>query len=294
MNKNEFMRELEGLLLDISFEERQEALSYYENYFEDAGIEREQIIISELGSPAKVAAIIKADLGVSSNEARNRGYFTEKGYEDELLHEPKYEIIGGSEKLKDADNSTKAEESYYNHQTNNGHSDSNKEWNNGARNNQYGNNKTGNQQYTNDARNYYTENNSSKDDRHHQYNSGSKLILIIILCIFGLPFIIPVIAVVFSLFVAVGALFLGIWIAVTVISIAFTFTGIGLTVVGIIRLFTIPIIGLSLTGAGLVLFGIGLLFTMATIGLSTKVIPVVFRGFINICRLPFRNRRVPA
>lgn len=78
MSKLEFMRALEGLLLDISLEERQEALQYYEGYFEDAGPDREQIIIAEIGSPAKVAACIKADLYSSTQEAQGRGYFTER------------------------------------------------------------------------------------------------------------------------------------------------------------------------------------------------------------------------
>lgn len=268
MNKHEFLKELEGLLFDISNEERLEALSYYANYFDDAGIDREQIIISELRSPAKVAAIIKADLGISSSEARNRGYFTENGYEDEFIKEQKYEIIGSAKNVKDTDNTNE------NSQTRNG--------------------QTNREQNTDNSSNYDSTNRTSKYDRQHNNNSGTKLIIIIILCIFGLPFILPVIAVAFSLLITVGVLFLSLWIAFTVISIALTFTSVGLIIVGIIRLFTIPIIGLSLTGVGLVLFGIGLLFTMATIGLSTKVIPTVFRGFISICRLPFKNRRVPA
>ena len=62
MNRMQFMRELSHLLSDISEAEREEALEYYENYFEDAGAEREAEVIRELGSPGKVAAIIKADL----------------------------------------------------------------------------------------------------------------------------------------------------------------------------------------------------------------------------------------
>ena len=62
MNRREFMDQLAKLLSDISPEERQEALEYYEGYFDEAGEERETEVIRELGSPGKVAAIIKADL----------------------------------------------------------------------------------------------------------------------------------------------------------------------------------------------------------------------------------------
>lgn len=62
MNRNEFMRRLEILLSDISKEERDEALQYYRDYFEDAGAEHESEVIRELESPEKVAETIKADL----------------------------------------------------------------------------------------------------------------------------------------------------------------------------------------------------------------------------------------
>ena len=62
MNRNEFLRRLEVLLSDISKEEREEALQYYRDYFEDAGAEHEADVIRKLGSPEKVAETIKADL----------------------------------------------------------------------------------------------------------------------------------------------------------------------------------------------------------------------------------------
>ena len=79
MDRAQFMKQLERLLSDISENERQEALAYYNGYFDDAGPENEAAVIRELGSPGKVAAIIKADLD-ESNEPYAR--YTERGYED--------------------------------------------------------------------------------------------------------------------------------------------------------------------------------------------------------------------
>lgn len=62
MNKEEFMRQLEQLLIDVSEEEKKEALEYYRGYFEDAGEENEERILRELESPEKVAQTIKSDL----------------------------------------------------------------------------------------------------------------------------------------------------------------------------------------------------------------------------------------
>lgn len=62
MYRAEYLKELESLLQDISREERTEAMTYYENYFEDAGPDMDEKIIEELGSPTQTAAAIKADL----------------------------------------------------------------------------------------------------------------------------------------------------------------------------------------------------------------------------------------
>lgn len=55
MNRNEYMKELEQALKRLPKEERDEALLYYREYFEDAGPENDAAVIEELG-PAKEAA----------------------------------------------------------------------------------------------------------------------------------------------------------------------------------------------------------------------------------------------
>ncbi|MBO4290392.1 MAG: DUF1700 domain-containing protein [Lachnospiraceae bacterium] len=62
MNKVGFMSRLEGLLADIPAAEREEALQYYDDYFEDAGAESEEAVIRTLGSPQSIAENIKAEL----------------------------------------------------------------------------------------------------------------------------------------------------------------------------------------------------------------------------------------
>lgn len=79
MNRVEFMTALDALLQDISIEERTEAMQYYNDYFDDAGIEQEDTIIKELGSPAKVAAEVKAGLKMSAEETSE---YRETGYAD--------------------------------------------------------------------------------------------------------------------------------------------------------------------------------------------------------------------
>lgn len=76
MSRWEFMRQLEELLFDISPNEREEALQYYNDYFNDAGKENEKEVIEALGSPEQVAKIVKDGL----SENGSQGEFTETGF----------------------------------------------------------------------------------------------------------------------------------------------------------------------------------------------------------------------
>ena len=62
MNRADFMKQLESLLTGIAPTEREEAIQYYNDYFDDAGTENEQEVIEALGNPARVAENIKRDL----------------------------------------------------------------------------------------------------------------------------------------------------------------------------------------------------------------------------------------
>lgn len=75
MNKEEFLSQLEAHLSDMPENEKQEALQYYRDYFEDAGMEKENDILASLGSPAEVAKNIR--------EENQSGEWTELGYRAE-------------------------------------------------------------------------------------------------------------------------------------------------------------------------------------------------------------------
>ena len=90
MNRVEFMDRLSELLGDVSEAEREEALKYYRDYFEDAGSWNEQNVISELVSPEKVAETIKESLaGETSCE-----------YAEESSVEMPVEVIDNTEKTQ--------------------------------------------------------------------------------------------------------------------------------------------------------------------------------------------------
>lgn len=68
MNRREFMEQLKKRLRKLPYDEAKEAIDYYEQYFDDAGAENEQTVLTELGSPANVAAQIIADFAIKSGD----------------------------------------------------------------------------------------------------------------------------------------------------------------------------------------------------------------------------------
>ncbi|MBQ3163091.1 MAG: DUF1700 domain-containing protein [Lachnospiraceae bacterium] len=71
MSKNEFLNQLSTLLSDVPPEERDEVLAYYREYIEDAGLENEETILEELGTPEAVAAEIKSGMLNKNNQDIN-------------------------------------------------------------------------------------------------------------------------------------------------------------------------------------------------------------------------------
>lgn len=82
MDRFEYMKELEALLYDISSEERDDALAYYNDYFDAGGEENEQDTIASLGEPAALARTIKL---ASGDAVVEDGEFTETGYSSETV-----------------------------------------------------------------------------------------------------------------------------------------------------------------------------------------------------------------
>lgn len=69
MTRNEFLSALEQYLSPLPYEERRDALNYYEEYLDAAGPDHEAQAIAELGSPAEVARKILEEQGLASDTA---------------------------------------------------------------------------------------------------------------------------------------------------------------------------------------------------------------------------------
>jgi Predicted membrane protein len=96
MNKKKYIEELRYLLQDLEGNELEDAIHYYEDYI-DAASDEDNIKGIELGSPEKVAAIIRADL---QGFIKDKGEFNEIGYSNPIYAEPLKEVGQYTEIMK--------------------------------------------------------------------------------------------------------------------------------------------------------------------------------------------------
>lgn len=271
MNRIEFMTELAALLQDVPVVERQDAMKYYNDYFDDAGEENEQQVIEELESPAKVAATIKADLETQETGGQDGKYgeYGETGYKDTRFEDKAMPArrmgqgAGGGN--QSAGNGRGADGAYWS-AGNGGSAD-------GTYRSAGGYQSAGNQEPP-------------------RTSPVLKVILIIAIILVGAPVIIPcafaIIAVVFALVVAMFALF----ISLVVASIAVAVTGLVLFITGLMTLIPEIAVGFALIGTGLILGVLGVIGTVASIKLCIVVFPGICRGIVWLCRRPFQGKAV--
>ncbi len=94
MDRFIFMKELEALLSDISPSEREEALQYYNDYLNDAGVENEEEVLRSLGTAQDLARVIREGL----SDGGERGEFTENGYRNRAFGEEMKQEIARKER----------------------------------------------------------------------------------------------------------------------------------------------------------------------------------------------------
>lgn len=79
MKKTEFMEQLNELLQEVEEEEKEEALEYYKDYLEEAGISDNTEVPESFGTPWRVAQTVKDGL---SGKFEEKAEFTERGFQN--------------------------------------------------------------------------------------------------------------------------------------------------------------------------------------------------------------------
>lgn len=272
MKRAEFMRQLECLLQSIPAAEREEALQYYNNYFDDAGEDSEQEVIEALGNPARVAENIRRDLlenGCGETapgkvlasdrkmiEYEAPGSASSPENMGEIGNMPPSESMGIPENMGTSEKMGVPESVPSSVVVVCGDAD-----------------RTGNAKTTGE-----------------QGLSGWLLAIIVIVLIFGSPLIIGVIGTLagaavtwFMLIAAFGLVALALFIVLAV-----------LVVVGIMCMSVDPLAGVALIGGGMICGSIGILFLMLTVFMGGFLTPAIFRGIAFLCRKIRRSGRKAA
>jgi hypothetical protein len=288
MMKNEFLTKLKELLSDLPQEEREEAVRYYEDYFEDAGSLEEARVLKELVSPEDVAEKIRA------------GYIgREKNCEEETLKDDpeKFERIPEDTGEEESETilKTEMEEGEPITQVRSGENP----WVQGNADQEDARFRDGrmrmNEAY---AQDYPPEDRYAKRTgrfrensyRDEEYSHGAATrtktyfspVIFLLALLVGLPIVCPILlAIIFMM----GGFFVGFGIGgmaliaggVALLGNAFTFMSVG---GGLVCL---------LSGGGLILAALGILFIVFAVNCAFRAIPALFRGIRNIV-LSLRGR----
>ena len=245
MTKQAFLEQLNQLLCDIPKTEREEAILYYEEYFDEANIGPTDNVLEIIDSPEKIAASIRA--GLQENEDRSE--FTERGYyeegaktENELMRKP---VILEKEKQQ---------ESW---------------WNN----------------FKKKVKDTTTKLTMDKQKLVLvviilvlTFPIWGGLVAGALGIVLGL------LGGVLGIIVGVLGAVLGIVVGIVTATFGFLGKGIILVVTGVIGMLEVPTVGVSTIGLGLVHFGIGMLCLMLMVWIFSAMLPACIRGIRWIIR----------
>ena len=307
MNKKLFLDELHRLLSDLPPEERNQAIKYYEDYFEDAGPENEQAILKEIGSPQELANQIKAttqddiEYGQGSSFHRSAAYpefYAQKEQSDSQNENNsafKQTNDGFQQGHQQAGNGFNNTGTGY-RQTDNGFNNSYQQAGNGFNNNSYqqtgnGFNNNGYQQAGNGFNNNsyqqtgngFSSNNYQQAatgyNSHYQQQSARKAVWIVLFALLAITIGLPCLSVLFGILLTIFSVIIS-------IVLALFGTGGGLMIGGIASFFgSFFMTAASGTGAvlftmgiGLVLFAIGALIIWIGVLFCIRFLPALFQA----------------
>lgn len=258
MSRWEFMRQLEELLSDISPNEREEALQYYNDYFNDAGKENEKEVMEALGTPQQVAKTVKEGL----SENGSTGEFTENGFSS-AGDDSRNAIIKRNKETSQKENTAGEAE-------------------HGQTAGQRGN---------------ASKAAANQQDKSSREQSGKKesmpvwaIILIVIGGIFLSPFILAALCAAISVLLGGIAAVIGTIFGFAVASLVLYVVAVTLFVAGFGCMLAHPIAGIGLLGGGCICASLGILFMLLVAFLAGKCIPGICQGIVYIVKKLFGKK----
>lgn len=274
MNRAEFMSRLTAFLQDVPPAEREEAIAYYNEYFDDAGEGNEEGVIAALGSPEELARSIKAGL----LDGGNAGEFTESGFHS-YEQRNKNQVMSTNQQQAGGQNGAQTGTGGFQ-----GNPYGQQAGSTAGANGSYG-------QQANAGNNGYGSYGQQDPQGRPQKKpmTGGQIALIIVLAVLLSPVWIGVLGGLFGGGVGILAGLLGVFIAFLVVGVVLTVVGIALVIAGFVAMFGAPLGGLSLIGGGLIMVAVGLVFVWLMVLVVGTAIPALIRGCVNLCRRLFNR-----
>lgn len=246
MTRQEYLAELNMHLMSLSEEERQNAVRFYEEYFEDAGAENEQSVMDELGKPYTLAKSIICE---QSAYSKSRSYAKYR----ESMGMPASDSAASADTEQDIMPGQKSDAQPHTQYTANNTS--------GGQNSAYDTSyEAYKENYT--ASGAAAQNTSSTSKKRSDGDTLVFVLGLIIGAIFGIPLLI--ITILLFIFCAIGVV--GLAVAAVVAAI-----------VGIVTLGTSFGAGMFLIGGALICAGVGFLLALPAILGIGKLIPWIFK-----------------
>ena len=290
MRKEEFLKQLEYLLQDIPEEDKEEAVSYYRDYLEEAGSENEEKAIEEFGSPERVAAIIRADI---SGNLKEGGSFTETGYVDERFKDPNYQVakrLDLPEEKSDEGTSAGQDGAFQGTDGQGGAYQSGAYHDADGQGGTYQNGAYQSGPYKEKYTRSKVTNPGQTQERKPWTNSVLKVILWIVLIIAASPFILGAAGIVLGAVTGILSLIFGAVAVVLVLTVAAFVISVGLAAMGIVLFsFTSVFDSLFLLGIALLGIGCGLIGTVILVWIFGALLPLLWKGTVKLWNLITRR-----
>ena len=282
MNREQFIAQLARLLQDLPPAERQEAIRYYQEYFDDAGEENEDAVIQELGSPGKVAASIKANLQYGGSTF---------GANDTDM-----ENTGTESQTKDADGWQQNGQTMnrWNQSTQQGWQNADTQGQNGQQGTWQNADTQGQSGQQQTWQNSSTQSPYAMQARKPKRGVGGWALLIIIL-VFASPVLLGVGGGALSIFIGILATVFALWISFFAVSIGMIGGGIAVLIKGILHAISSPAAGLVSMGGGLICIALGILCAVFFLWFTFQLCPRVLRTTLNfISRIVHKGKEARA
>lgn len=277
MTKQEYLAELNTHLMSLSSEERENAVRFYEEYFEDAGAENEQTVMDELGKPYALAKSIICEQSAYSKSLSYAKYRESKSLAQsepiENNSAAAEEDVMPQKAASEQQDAPHTQYTAYNYSYENNNTNTN---NNDTASSKYNTSYESYDEYKENYGSSSTANSSASNTsntayKNKSYKSDGDVVMLILGILFGMFFGLPIFIFLLFTFIAlaIGAVFL---VACAVV----------LTILGLVKIIGASFgTGMLLLGISLICGGAGFIMVIPSILGLCKFIPWTIKSVIK-------------